>query len=154
MRPGEMFGEIGAIDGGVRTADAVAIERSEVLTIDRRFFLDVVERNPEFSKSLMAVLCSRIRSISEHVEDITFLDIKTRLARKLVALAEMQNDAAIGNEEIALQHSQSEVGAMLGTTRETISRYLNLLAKDGLISLGRNEIVIHDLADLRRVSAS
>jgi CRP-like cAMP-binding protein len=151
LGPGEMFGEIGAIDGGERTADAIAIERSKLLFIDRRYFLDVVMRNPKFCINLMALLCSRIRAISEQVEDFAFLELKTRLAKKLVALAEMRNDDDADNGNIVLRMSQMEVGTMLGTTREAINKHLNLWAKDGLISLGRNEIIIHDLEDLRRV---
>jgi CRP-like cAMP-binding protein len=99
----------------------------------------------------MALLCSRIRAISEQVEDFAFLELKTRLAKKLVALAEMRNDDDADNGNIVLRMSQMEVGTMLGTTREAINKHLNLWAKDGLISLGRNEIIIHDLEDLRRV---
>ncbi len=150
MGANEMFGEIGAIDGGERTADAVAIERTELLTIGRQFFLDVLERNPGFCRSLMELLCSRIRATNVQVEDMAFLDLKTRLAKKLVALAETQNDTA-GTRDFVLRLSQREIGALMGTTREAINKHFNIWAKDGLISLGRNEIVIHDLGDLRRV---
>ena len=150
MRAGEMFGEIGAIDGGERTGDAVAVERTELLTIDRRFFLDVIERNPAFCKSLLVLLCSRIRATSQQAEDLALLDLKIRLAKKLVALAETRNDAA-GDGGTVLRLTQREVGAMMGTTREAINKHLNAWAKDGLISLGRNEIVIVDREGLRRV---
>lgn len=150
MRAGEMFGEIGAIDGGERTGDAVAVERTELLTIDRRFFLEVIERNPAFCKSLLVLLCSRIRATSQQAEDLALLDLKIRLAKKLVALAEARNDAA-GDGSTVLRLTQREVGAMMGTTREAINKHLNAWAKDGLISLGRNEIVIVDREGLRRV---
>ena len=154
MRAGEMFGEIGAIDGGERTGDAVAVERTELLTIDRRFFLDVIERNPAFCKSLLVLLCSRIRATSQQAEDLALLDLKIRLAKKLVALAEARNDAAGDggkDKDIVLRLTQREVGAMMGTTREAINKHLNAWAKDGLIALGRNEIVIVDREGLRRV---
>lgn len=150
MRAGEMFGEIGAIDGGERTGDAVAVERTELLTIDRRFFLEVIERNPAFCKSLLVLLCSRIRATSQQAEDLALLDLKIRLAKKLVALAEARNDAA-GDGSTVLRLTQREVGAMMGTTREAINKHLNAWAKEGLISLGRNEIVIVDREGLRRV---
>jgi len=150
MRAGEMFGEIGAIDGGERTGDAVAVGRTELLTIDRRFFLEVIERNPAFSKSLLVLLCSRIRATSQQAEDLALLDLKIRLAKKLVALAGTRTDAA-GDGGRVLRLTQREVGAMMGTTREAINKHLNAWAKDGLISLGRNEIVILDRDGLRRV---
>jgi CRP/FNR family transcriptional regulator, cyclic AMP receptor protein len=149
MSTGEMFGEIGIIDGGNRTADAVAVERTELLTIDRRFFLGVIERNPAFCKSLMALLCGRIRATSQQAEDLALLDLRTRLAKKLVALAEMR-DCSAGDGDFVLRLTQSEVGAMMGTTREAVSKHLNAWARDGLISLGRKEIVILNREGLRR----
>ncbi len=150
MRAGEMFGEIGAIDGGERTGDAVAVGRTELLTIDRRFFLEVIERNPAFSKSLLVLLCSRIRATSQQAEDLALLDLKIRLAKKLVAMAEAGSHGA-GSGDFVLRMTQREVGAMMGTTREAISKHLNAWAKEGLLSLGRNEIVIVDRDGLRRV---
>lgn len=144
MQAGEMFGEIGAIDGGRRTGDAVAAEPSELLVIDRRFFLDVIERNPAFCISLMVLLCGRIRATSGQAEDLALLDLKTRLAKKLVALAERRKGAA-------LKLTQRELGAMMGTTREAINKHLNAWAKEGLISLARNRIVVLDRDRLRRV---
>jgi len=76
MREGEMLGEIGVLDGGDRTADAVAVEPTELLTIDRRAFLDLINRIPDFSMTLMEILCSRIRGTSEQAEDLALLDLK------------------------------------------------------------------------------
>lgn len=150
MQAGEMLGEIGTIDGGARTADAIAVERTLILTIGRRPFLEIVRRNPDFSISVMELLCGRIRATSEQAEDIALLDLRTRLAKKLVSLAEAQNDAAAGSGDIVLRYAQREVGTMMGTTREAINKHLSIWAKEGLISLGRNEIVIHDQEGLRR----
>jgi len=146
MHPGEMLGEIGVIDGGPRTADAVAVEPSELMTIERRAFLDVLARNPEFAQSLMALLCRRIRATSEQAEDLALLDLHRRLAKKLIGLAEAaESDGAV------IRIAQHELGAMMGTTREAINKHLGGWARDGLIALGRNEIAIKDAAGLRRV---
>ena len=150
MQAGEMLGEIGAIDGGARTADAIAVEQALIMTIGREPFLEIVRRNPDFSISVMELLCGRIRATSEQAEDLALLDLKTRLAKKLVSLAEAGNDAA-GSGDIVLRLTQSEIGTMMGTTREAINKHLSIWAKNGLISLGRNEIVIHDQEGLHRV---
>lgn len=149
MGPGEMLGEIGVIDGGERTADAVAAEPTELLTIDRGSFLDVVTRNPEFCQSLMTLLCSRIRATSEQAEDLALLDLRERLAKKLVDLA--GEDSSEPGKDAVLHLAQHELGAMMGTSREAINKHLGAWAKEGLISLKRNEIVIRDEAGLRRV---
>ena len=150
MREGEMLGEIGVLDGGDRTADAVAVEPTELLTIDRRAFLDLINRNPGFSMTLMEILCSRIRGTSEQAEDLALLDLRKRLAKKLLSLAGEKSSGPDGGKAI-IGHSQQDLASMVGITRESINKHLGAWAKDGLIAVSRNEIEIVDEQGLRDI---
>lgn len=147
MREGEMLGEIGVLDGGARTADAVAIEPTELLTIDRRAFLDLINRNPDFAMTLMEILCSRIRGTSEQAEDLALLDLRKRLAKKLLSLADEGKE---GGKAI-IGHSQQDLASMVGISRESINKHLGAWAKDGLVAVSRNEIEIVDEQGLRDI---
>ncbi len=147
MREGEMLGEIGVLDGGDRTADAVAAEPTELLTIDRRAFLDLINRNPVFSMTLMEILCGRIRGTSEQAEDLALLDLRKQLAKKLLGLADEGKE---GGKAI-IGHSQQDLASMVGITRESINKHLGAWAKDGLIAVRRNEIEIVDEQGLRDI---
>src|SRR5512135_3468255 len=68
--PGEIFGEISLLDGGQRTADAVALENCELLVIERRDFLPILTDHPDVAMKLIEILCARLRRTSEQVEDI------------------------------------------------------------------------------------
>ncbi len=147
MREGEMLGEIGVLDGGERTADAVAAEPTELLTIDRRAFLDLIKHNPGFAMTLMEILCSRIRGTSEQAEDLALLDLRKRLAKKLLSLADEGKE---GGKAI-IGHSQQDLASMVGITRESINKHLGAWAKDGLVAVSRNEIEIVDEQGLRDI---
>ena len=147
MGEGEMLGEIGVLDGGERTADAVAVEPTELLTIGRRAFLDLINRNPDFAMTLMEILCSRIRATSEQAEDLALLDLRKRLAKKILGLAEERKE---GGKAI-IGHSQQDLASMVGITRESINKHLGAWAKDGLIAVGRTEIEIIDEQGLRDI---
>ena len=84
--PGELFGEIAFLDGGQRTADAVAIDNCELMVIERRDFIPLIRDNPEVAERLIKILCARIRKTSEQVEDIVFLGLPNRLAKVLLHL--------------------------------------------------------------------
>src|SRR5690348_2498265 len=84
--PGELFGEIAFLDGGQRTADAVAIDNCELMVIERRDFIPLIQDNPEVAIGLIKILCGRIRKTSEQVEDIVFLGLPNRLAKVLLHL--------------------------------------------------------------------
>ena len=78
-----MFGEIAAIDGGARTAGALAMERSDMLFVDRRTFHGLMLASPALCVSLLTLMCERLRWTSSIIEDAHFRDVRTRLARRL-----------------------------------------------------------------------
>jgi CRP/FNR family transcriptional regulator, cyclic AMP receptor protein len=61
---GGMFGEIGLIDGGVRSAAALASETTEVAVIDRDSFDALVREEPDFAQYIMRLLVARIRQLA------------------------------------------------------------------------------------------
>jgi CRP/FNR family transcriptional regulator, cyclic AMP receptor protein len=62
---GDVFGEISLLDGGPRTATAVAVEDTECLTLDRERLLDLVEKHPHVAIDLLTVMGRRLRSTDE-----------------------------------------------------------------------------------------
>ena len=62
--PGDLFGEIALLDGGARTADAVVIENSELMVIERRDFIPLVREYPDVAMKLIDVVCTRLRRTS------------------------------------------------------------------------------------------
>ena len=88
LKPGEIFGEIGVLDGGKRTAFAEAKNRSTVKRIPRNLIVEKIRdgSDPEFAYYLINVLCSRIRWINEQVEHLAISGVEERLANKLVIL--------------------------------------------------------------------
>src|SRR5262245_51558211 len=136
--PGQIFGEIALLDGGQRTADAVAAKDSELLIIDRRDFIPLVHREPEIAIKLIEILCARLRNTSEQVEDVIFLDLPARLAKTLLRLAGSET----GNPKIAI--TQSELGQIIGVSREATNRQLRDWEKSKWLKLESGAIVLLD----------
>ncbi|MBM3516331.1 MAG: cyclic nucleotide-binding domain-containing protein [Alphaproteobacteria bacterium] len=88
LSPGDVFGEIALIDGRARTADATAMEDTELVIIARRDFVPFLERCTELCVRLMVVLCERIRWVTDLFEDAVLLDLPARLAKHLRRLAD------------------------------------------------------------------
>jgi CRP-like cAMP-binding protein len=141
---GEIFGEIALLDGGNRTADAVAIEDSELMLIERREFLPVLRTNPEMAISLIEILCSRLRRTSEQVEDIVFLDLPGRLAK---ALLQLQRRAAAGPTD-GIRVTQRELSQMIGVSRESVNKQLRSWERRKWLKIERGGVRIIALAAL------
>ena len=139
---GEVLGEMAVFEDGTRSADATAIEDSELLVLHRRDVLPFLESNPRICVRLLAVLSARLRRTSAALQDRTFLTIASRLAKTLLDLAVQQGEAEDEGVRVTLGFSQRNLGAMLGASRETVNRQLHAWQDDGLIRLGRGYVMI------------
>jgi CRP/FNR family transcriptional regulator, cyclic AMP receptor protein len=151
INPGEIFGEIALLDGKERTADAVALTDCELMVLERRDFLPFLHSRPELCVRLLAILCERLRRTSEQVEEILFLELPGRFARSLLRLAQSHGERVAAGTRITLPLSQREFGEMVGISREGINKQLHAWQRDGWVALDKGEIVIRDMAALKRV---
>ena len=92
MEPGDSFGEIALLDGGTRTATATAIEPSELVSIRREPFFELLEREPKAALELLRLCGERLRWTSGLLEDAAFLDAPARLAKRLLSLGELHGE--------------------------------------------------------------
>jgi CRP-like cAMP-binding protein len=138
---GDVFGEITLIDGQSRTADAVAMEDTELFFLPRRDFLGLLDREPPIALQLIGLLCARLRDVIGRLEETTFLPSAIRLARRILVLA-----TDYGTE---VRVSQEELASLTGVTRETVNRHLQAWKRRGVISLARGRLVIQKIDELR-----
>lgn len=138
LGPGDVFGEVALLDGRPRTADAVAVEPTELYTVHRRDFFSLLEKRPMVAIRIIELLCERIRWMSAQMEERALLPLETRLAHRLVALSE-----DYGHD---LHVSQEELAIFVGASRESVNRQLQSWRRRGWVELSRNRIrVLHPL---------
>lgn len=149
-----VLGEIAFLDGKERTADAHAVGRVELFRVDRRDFIAFIGNRPELALRMMKVLCDRLRWVSESMEDMLFLDVPRRLAKRLLQLAEQYGRPHPGGGvRITQPLSQEDLGALVGgVTREMINKTLTSLKKREIITSAKGSIVILDMDALRSLA--
>jgi CRP/FNR family transcriptional regulator, cyclic AMP receptor protein len=140
--PGEFFGELALFDDSPRSADAVAIESTQTLNLTREDFLKVLDQYPAVARHLLAVLARTIRRLTAELSDIVFLDVDSRIAKRLLDLAESHGQDTAEGRLIALALSQAEIGQMVGATRESVNQCLRRFQSAGLIKVARQKIVV------------
>ena len=152
INAGEIFGEIAVLDGEERSADATAMTDCELLVINRRDFLPVLENRADLCMILLRILCRRLRQTSEQVEDVMFRHLESRVAKALLQLVESAGLHAVGAPSVELHVSQRELGGMAGGSRESVNKILQIWHRQGLIDLGKGSIVIRNLDAIERIA--
>ena len=151
INAGEIFGEIAVLDGEERSADATAMTECEVLVLNRRDFLHLLENRTDLCMIMLRILCQRLRQTSEQVEDVMFRHLESRLAKKLLQLAESVGLHGLQSNSVELHLSQRELGNMAGGSRESVNKILQNWHRQGLIDLGKASVLIRDIQALRRL---
>jgi len=150
MGPGEVIGEVPLLDGGPRSATVAALEPCELLVIRREPFLRLLESSPKISIELLRVLATRLRRLTERSEDLAFLRVGERLAKRLVGLAGEYGQAQPdGSIRITVKLSQQEIGELVNATRESANKHIKAWEDEGLVSQESGHIIIRDLDNLR-----
>lgn len=154
LGPGEVLGEIALLGGTQRTATVTAIDPSELLIIDRRDFIAFLRNHPEVSIKLLDVLAKRMKAVSELVEDTLFLNLPLRLAKKLVSLSRAYGRPHEQGVRLDLKLSQEEWGDLVGTSRESVNKQLRAWTEEGLVTVDRGYIIIHDREKLEQLAGA
>jgi len=115
MEQGDLFGEMGMLDDGPRSAMARALEPTTVLSIPYDRVLSMFEKNPKLLWNVARLLAQRIRVTDEALADSVFLDVTGRTAKRLLELAN-------GTDEFMLPVTQEELAGMVGASRERVNK--------------------------------
>lgn len=145
---GQYFGEIAAIDGGPRSAGVMAAEDTLVLSLPRRQFLNILADHPQVAMRVVRRLAWIVRNANERIMDLSTLAANNRVQAELLRQARsdstMRNTAVIQPIPI-----HSEIASRVSTTRETVARVLNELARRGIVERTRTALIIRDVPRLQ-----
>jgi CRP/FNR family cyclic AMP-dependent transcriptional regulator len=141
--PGEVFGELALLDDLPRSATVSAIEACRLLVVPRASFRPLLLQMPSLGLRLLQVMAGHVRRLSSRTEDVTNLDVRTRLAKTLLDLAERFGvPGARRTVRITMRFSQQELGRLVGATREMINKCLGELARARVVRHERGVLTI------------
>lgn len=149
MGPGDFFGDLSLLDGGPRSASAVALSDTAAYALERSDFVSLMRSRPEAALAVLEVVAQRLRETDQRASDLAFLEVRGRLARKLLELADRHGIAFDDGVLIDAAITQEDLASMIGVTRESVNRNLSLFRRQGLIGNRGRKLVIRRSADLR-----
>ena len=150
LGPGAFFGELAVVDEAPRSATATAVEPSQTLTLTRDALRRLMDEDPRLRDALFAGVAGALRRLTLQLEELSFLDLRGRLAVRLARMARATDPAAT-TVTMPWPYTQSDLAAMVGGTRQRVNRLLGELADEGLITVGAGTLEIRDVDALLRV---
>jgi len=146
IQPGGTFAEAAIFGEGLYPAYAEPLQTSKLLFLPKEGFLGLLRDNSRIAINMIAGLSKFLRQFANQIEDLTFKDVPSRLARYLLDLSRGREQA------FDLPISKSQLASNLGTVSETLSRTLRKLSEDDLILVAGKSVRILDFDRLEELA--
>lgn len=144
LGPGDYFGELSLIDGRPRSADVIAVVRSEVLELPQDVFFRLLDSNGTVARKLLVELARRLREADAQISTLATVDAAGRIVRGLLKLGEHHARREGTDLIFAKVPRQRDVAALAGTTRATTSRLIRQLTQQGLLTFSGQSLIVHE----------
>ncbi|MBW2476828.1 MAG: Crp/Fnr family transcriptional regulator [Deltaproteobacteria bacterium] len=142
IQPGETFAEAAIFGDGQFPAYAETLQQSKLLFLPKDNFLNLLMNNGRIAVNMIAGLSKFLRQFTHQIEELTFKDVPSRLARYLLEIA--TDNLAV----VTLPISKSQLASNLGTVSETLSRSLRKMSDEDLIRVRGKTVEILDFERL------
>lgn len=144
LEPGDHFGELAAIDGLPRSAGVMVLGEARIASLSAENFHNMVLENPTIAWKLMKHLAHLVRTSTARIMDLSTLGANNRIHADLLRLArkvtEDEETASISPIPV-----HSDVASRVSTTRETVARVMNSLARKGIVERQKTSLLVKDL---------
>ena len=146
--PGEIFAEAAVFAGKSYPAYADATIGSDILCIDQSRFLDLLQKNPQLSLSMLGALSNLLRGFTGMIEDLCLRDVSARVAKFILDRSMMT-----GRDFFRLEMKMGELAQKICTVNETLSRTLRKMRVKGIIDVKGKTITILDREMLQKLAS-
>jgi CRP/FNR family transcriptional regulator len=148
LGPGELFGELAMLDGGVRSASVETLTDVELLAVAATDMRGLLERNVGITAKLVVALTRRLRDTNERISRQSFQTVPSRVAGVLSQLVTAES-AEPGRDGVTIRMNQADLAQLAGTSRESVSRFLAVLERAGVVRVGRGRVTVLEPSRLR-----
>ena len=147
---GEMLGELSLFDPGARTATAIAVTNTKLLSLSHEALLPWLVGRPDLAVALLAALARRLRRTNEALADLVFSDVPGRVAKALLELGSKFGESSPDGLLVRHELTQEELAQLVGASRETVNKALADFSQRGWIRIEQRSVTLLDVDRLDR----
>jgi CRP/FNR family transcriptional regulator len=149
LRPGAIFGELAMFGGETRSATVETLEATTAVALLGGDMRRLLKQHPDIAVRMLAALADRLRRANERLLQQSFQTVAGRVASALLTQVIARQAEGAPDEGVLVKATQAEIAHLAGTSRESASRFLATLEREGVVALGRGKVTVHEPARLR-----
>ena len=148
----QFLGELGPLGDMVRTASVLAVVDSEVWVVPAEAFLAVVLAEIDAARRLLRALARQVQSQQAFAEDLLFLDLKGRVAKRLLQMVTPDLDALPEDGIVVPDVTQADLASLCGGSRENVTRILKEFERRGFVRRDGHRYILRKTASLAKLA--
>jgi CRP-like cAMP-binding protein len=150
--PGDIYGIAKAFNRAVYPATATALVDSVTLAWDMVIWDDFMARHPSFARNVMQIMGQRVQEAHTRLKELATQDVEHRVAHSLLRLVSQSGRKVDCGVLVDFPVTRQEIAEVSGTTMHSVSRILSAWENAGFVVVGRQKVIIRDLAGLTRIA--
>jgi CRP/FNR family transcriptional regulator len=144
LQTGDLFPHTGFFNHAPYPATTEALVDTHLLAIPVRDFELLIMEMPSIAVKLIDVMGAKLIELQQRLQQMSRHDVNGKLASLLKQLATKHGEVKDGQIHIDLPITNQELASLIGTSRETVNRFLNQLKKQNAIKTTRSGMIILD----------
>lgn len=149
LRAGDIFGELSMFGNEARSATAQALEDTQAVALLGGDVRRLLSSRPEIAVKFLEQLAARVRSANDRIAQQSFQTVAGRVAGVLSQLVEARQSEGAGESDVLVEATQADIAQLAGASRESASRFLATLERQGVVTTQRGKVTVHDPGALR-----
>jgi CRP/FNR family transcriptional regulator len=149
LRSGDMFGELAMFGGETRSATAQALEDTGAVALLAGDIRRLLMGNPDIAVKMLEEMANRVRATNERLANQSFQTVAGRVAGVLIDLVDARQAEGAAASDVLVEATQADIAQLAGASRESASRFLATLERQGLVTTQRGKVIVHDPGSLR-----
>lgn len=150
--PGELFGITECLDEKPRPVSAVALDTSDVLSLECEWFRQWLEDNPKHATHLVSIMATRLREIGHRFLNLATGNVTSQVAKLLVEMANCYGTQMNHGVLLNIPLSHQDIADMIGVSRQRVSATISQLKQQGLLSIRKHFLCLEKLTELAQLA--
>ena len=149
LRTADVFGELAMFGNEKRSATAQALEDTSAFALLGGDVRRLLTTRPETAVKFLEQLAARVRAANDRISQQSFQTVAGRVAGVLSQLVATRQGEGAGETDVLVEATQADIAQLAGASRESASRFLATLERQGVVTTQRGKVTVHDPGALR-----